>query len=248
MDYWSDVFNPDYQVPVFYVDPRDKDWFNENFQKRVTSKPYLDQFNNLYSYYTTNFGAGDADKDYVTNKNFIVFVYTHDYKANFGSIQIGAHEYTHDVQHSFDIWRTNEQLPCWVKEGQAMFFGLALSKSNLEDYLDLRYRFFQNTPEARTSLPQDPTNWVEFFTKGEANKHDCAAGGVYEAGALANEYLYSLKGKKGVVDLWKALETAPDFNTALKLAYGEDTSTLYPAFGRYIDSQLLELRKNINYR
>ena len=242
MNYWSDVYVPDYKVPVFFVDPRDKDWFNQEFPKHITDPDYLLAFNTDYAPQTSNFGAGDASTDTVTGEHYISYVYTSDYKSNFGSVQIGAHEYTHDVQHNFKIWNSATQFPCWTKEGQAMFFGISLSAKNLSDYLNVRYKYFQDNPESRTDLPQGNIDWVDYFTKAELNQRGCAAGGIYESGELAFEYLFSLHGKQGMIDMWKALEKAPDLDTALFQVFGVHKVELYKAFGDYIEGQLVEFR------
>jgi len=244
MDYWSDVYKPDYKLPVFFVDPKDAAWFNQEFPKHITDPDYLKAFNTDYAVKTSNYGAGDAATDSVTGQNYISYVYTNDYQPNFGSVQIGAHEYTHDVQHAFKIWNSSTQFPCWTKEGQAMFFGISLSATSLSDYLNVRYKYFQDNPESRTDLPQTHIDWVDYFTKAELNKQGCAAGGIYESGELAFEYLFSLHGKQGMIDLWKSIETAPDFDTALFNVFGRHKTDLYKAFGDYIESQLVELRKN----
>ena len=244
MDFWSDVFKPDYKMPVFFVNPTDKAWFNEVFPKRIDNPTFLNHFNNVYSFISTSWGSGDADSDIKTKQNFIVYVYTNDYKPNFGSSQIGAHEYTHNVQHTFNIWNNNEQFPCWAKEGQAMLFGMVLAQPTLNDYLNVRYKFYQNTPEARTDLPQNSPNWVTFFTNAEQNKMMCANGGIYEAGALAFEYLFSLKGKKGMIEFLQSLEAEEDFDIVLLKVFGQKKIDLYRNFGNYIESQLIELRKN----
>ena len=125
-----------------------------------------------------------------------------------------------------------------------MFFGISLSATSLSDYLNVRYKYFQDNPESRTDLPQTHIDWVDYFTKAELNKQGCAAGGIYESGELAFEYLFSLHGKQGMIDLWKSIETAPDFDTALFNVFGRHKTDLYKAFGDYIESQLVELRKN----
>lgn len=244
MDFWSDVFKPNYKFPIFFVNPIDKTWFNETFPKRVDNPEYLKHFNNNYADKRTNFGAGDSDSDRSNSQSFIVFVNTNDYRPNFGSTQIGAHEYTHAVQHTFKIWNGNEQFPCWVKEGQAMLFGMVLAQPTLKNYLEVRFKFYQNTPEARTDLPQNSPNWINFFKNAEVNKMNCASGGVYEAGALAFEYLYSKYGKNGMIEFWKNLETESNFEGAILKTFNVKKLDLYKDFGLYIEGQLVELRKN----
>jgi hypothetical protein len=244
MDYWSDVYKPDFKLPIFFVDPRDAAWFNDEFPKHISDPDYLNAFNSDYASKATNYGAGDASTDLATGHPYISYVYTSDYQPNFGSVQIGAHEYTHDVQHTFNLGKTPTQFPCWTKEGQAMFFGISLSATSLNDYLNVRYKYFQDNPESRTDLPQTHIDWVDYFTKAEENKRGCAAGGIYESGELAFEYLFSLHGKQGMIDLWKSIETAPDFDTALFNVFGRHRTDLYKAFGDYIESQLVEFRKS----
>ena len=244
MEYWSDLYKPEYAIPVFFVDPRDKPWFDSEFPKVVGDKDELRAFDEERSTHLKDYGSGEAGTDPVSGKNFIVFIYTKDFRANFGTSQIGGHEYTHDVQHSFSIWNYPTQFPCWAKEGEAEFFGMSLAQTTLSDYLNVRLKFFQNNEESDTNLPQVKIDWVQFFTQAEENKFNCAAGGVYEAGALAFEYLYSLHGREGILNLWKNLETSPTFDDALFQTFTQHKEQLYKNFGDYIQSQLVEFRKN----
>jgi hypothetical protein len=120
---------------------------------------------------------------------------------------------------------------------------MSLAQTTLSDYLNVRLKFFQNNEESDTNLPQAKIDWVQFFTQAEENKFNCAADGVYEAGALAFEYLYSLHGREGILNLWKNLETSPTFDDALFQTFAQHKEQLYKNFGDYIQSQLVEFRK-----
>lgn len=235
--YWSDIYLPNRPIPVFFVTPKDGKWLSSTFPKYSEDKEYLPYWKKNIAERESSFQSADAGFNSKDLSTYLVFTNGKDFKENFGTKQVGAHEYTHNVQHQY-----RENANCWMKEGEAHFYSMVLINKNVDEYIDLRKANFLGTPEAQTSLPKK-TNWVEFFKQAEEGGFNCASGGVYDAGSLAYEYLFLKGGKAATLAFWKDFELTQNYDASFLKIYGKTTAQLYPEFGKYIDYQVAQLKK-----
>ena len=235
--YWSDIYHPVKPIPAFFLTPKDGKWLSGIFPKYSEDKEYLPYWNKNISGQDGRYQSADSGFNSKDLSAYMVFTNGKDFQENFGTKQVAAHEYTHNVQHQY-----RENPNCWMKEGEAHFYSMVLINKNVDEYIDLRKDNFLGTPEAQTSLPTK-VNWVEFFKKAEEGGFNCASGGVYDAGSLAYEYLFLKGGKAATVAFWKEFEKTQNYDQAFLKIYGKKTAQLYPEFGKYIDYQVAQLRK-----
>ena len=138
------------------------------------------------------------------------------------------HEWVHNVQnevsYKFDqnANPVNQNMPCWFKEGQAVFYGSVLGyRDDYTGYLKVRdwnmkngaYRNSQN----RTDVLQTLQKLDESY-----NPYNCGSDGGYSIGSIAVERMVLLKGHSGILAFMQELKNHNNWQEAFEVVYGVD--------------------------
>lgn len=233
IDFWSPQFIQTKSLPTFFMTEKDKDWF---FDKLNTFGFHPDTIIHM----TRNWenmvgrggdrvtwagvygqGGGDAFTFYVWGTNAV--------STSAGWLQVAPHEWTHSAQNNAAGY-----LPCWFKEGQATYYGLALAATGEKHFSEIRKEYF--SPNDEIDIRKEPTQgwpaWIEDKSQPDADMN-CGSNGAYTAGGILTEYMLSLKGHKGITDFFSASKV-DGWQKALEKVYETSWSNFKIDAGKYL--------------
>jgi hypothetical protein len=150
------------------------------------------------------------------------------------------HEWVHNVQNevSFKFEGNpnpgNQNMPCWFKEGQAVFYGSALGyRNDYSGYLKVRDWNMKNgkygNSQNRTDISQTLLKLDESY-----DPFNCGTDGGYSIGSIAVEKMVLLKGHSGVIAFMKELKNQTYWQEAFEVVYGIDGDQWISAVGKEI--------------
>ena len=134
------------------------------------------------------------------------------------------HEWVHNVQNeeSYKPNQLEQNLPCWFKEGQAVFYGSVLGyRNDYSGYLKVRD---WNMKNGKYRNPQDRTDIFQTLQKLDEsyNGFTCGTDGGYSIGSIAVERMVLLKGHKGILAFMQELKNQTYWQEAFEIVYGID--------------------------
>ena len=150
------------------------------------------------------------------------------------------HEWVHNVQNAvsvnLDINQNplNQNMPCWFREGQAVFYGGVLGyRNDYSGYLKVRNWNMKNgvygKPLMRTDISQTLIKLDEGY-----DRFACGIDGGYSIGSLAVEKMILLRGHQGVLAFMKELKKTTYWQEAFEIAYGIDGDQWLSSVGKEI--------------
>jgi hypothetical protein len=151
----------------------------------------------------------------------------------------GPHEWTHFAQQTL-LGEIN-LIPCWLKEGQATYYGDAIGMRNRVAW----------AAAWRTSIRElDRNGLVDYRTLSQAqilqwfNAHDetipatsCGPGGTFIMGAMASEYLLGTLGHQGMVDFLRDTRRTHDWRISLSKSLGVPISTAMDQITSFVTAE-----------
>ena len=185
----------------------------------------------------------------------IVYLCTNSSGVNVEDSQTLPHEYFHLVQLStLDNW--NNEMPCWILEGSATYFGAAIgffAKPNI-DYTPYSRLFFSRlldqSPLGRDASAQilKSGNVKEIVSKvigpttatQNSVSKGCAATGAYAVGALITEYIVVTFGPEKFVELSLTDFSSSRWKRAFRKIFGISVNQLFQDSTGYISKQIVE--------
>ena len=150
------------------------------------------------------------------------------------------HEWVHNVQDAvsknFDenLNPVNQNMPCWFKEGQAVFYGSVLGyRKDYSGYLKVRDWNLKNgkyrNAQFRTDISQTLQKLDESF-----DRFNCGTEGGYSIGSIAVEKMVLLKGHAGIIAFMKELKNQRYWQEAFEIVYGIDGDQWINSVGKEI--------------
>lgn len=201
-------------------------------------------------------GAAGDDKNGVATLFFNTSTHSN-WGDSFWS-QVPAHEFTHVVQR-YELANTMGPMLCWVREGNANFYGWMIAGRNSQ----AAYRNFWLQALSRIpTLGEDPdfqsrtaSYWTDFFVEGESKStQECDPWINYMLGAMAFQYLAGNYGNQkiqdfylGLKDSWKGVcngpvnkgnYPCPSWKITFKKVFGITPEAAYPKIGQYIYDEI----------
>ena len=162
--------------------------------------------------------------------------------------QTAIHEYFHLVQQNYLI----NKMPCWMKEGSAIYFGSFLgiydsdtsgdSSKNFIKGLTFQYNpggTYQNPPNTRlTDKIQTDSGVNDVLTALESPTAECLSLGAYSVGATATDALIAVKGFNKYMDFVSTFRTSSDWKTDFRNTYGMSPGEFYLKLAPYLRARL----------
>ena len=165
--------------------------------------------------------------------------------------QTSIHEYFHLVQQKYSL----NKMACWMVEGSATYFGVALGVDG-EDPTGKSTTIFLNQLAGQYN-PGGPRNLgsasklrqkistdegaVQVLKDLELNPGrdvDCLSYAAYSVGAIATEALIGARGFKSYMDFVATFPTASDWKLEFKKAYGLTPDEFYLKLAPYLRARL----------
>ena len=201
-------------------------------------------------------GAAGDDKNGVATLFFNTST-----RSNWGDSfwsQVPAHEFTHVVQR-YELANTMGPMLCWVREGNANFYGWMIAGRNsqaayrnfwLQAISHIKYDTGISDYESKTAA-----YWTNFFVEGESKStQECDPWINYILGAMAFQYLAGNYGNDKIQDFYLGLRDSwngicngpvnkgnypcPSWKITFKKVFGITPEDAYPKFGQYIYDEI----------
>ena len=238
--FWQTQFLPDKPFPVLVFSEKDEDWYKNQLMNLGVGNEFITQKINQYRSQVQRTGSriNGAGLNGFQNKNWLEFNFGTDFGAkNFGSearlfelgsLKVGPHEYTHLAQWKLVDGPSSDFLPCWFIEGGAEFYGMILGAKDLQTLKEMRYnqvweRYYLNFDGMGYEPAQGWESFLEengAFSETSKPSNECGPNGAYPVGAVATQYLYELKGQKGIIDFMEGVQESRDWRKTLLNVYG----------------------------
>lgn len=166
--------------------------------------------------------------------------------------QTAIHEYFHLVQQKFQ----DGPLACWLLEGSATYFGIALGvdgedptgvagKKFIES---LAYQYnpgggYNNPPNTRMrDLAQTTEGVIKIMTaldlRPRSPQDNCLVLGSYAAGHIATEALIAVKGFTTYMTFMESLKNGKDWQVNFESAFGISTQEFYRKLAPYFKTRI----------
>lgn len=140
------------------------------------------------------------------------------------------HEYTHSIFYE-QSWKYQEQVPCWLTEGGAEFFGTLISTSDSASrYLDLR----NSRITGRGGPGSGQIDWVNFINRTDRSDLSGRGGDpclevrseIYHHAVLPVEFLVDRLGIPGLLALMRETAKTP-WAVEIERAFSKPKSEVY---------------------
>ena len=232
---WQVQYLPSEPLPTLFFTEKDRSWFISSMNELgVYSENQLSNFDDEVKR-NGNRGnwagvTGDGGKLWMT---YMIGTGRNTFDPN--DLQVAAHEYTHLVQNAISPQQFSA---CWQIEGGAAFYGLYLGANSikqLNEFIKFRDRekYFYGFDGL---IKQSPKNFGILIDRFGPNydSRQCGPDGAYPIGAVMHEYLYSLKGHEGIIEMLKNVASAKDFTLGMENTYQKSWITLRSELIKYL--------------
>ena len=234
--FWQ-LFTPSTtKIHMVFADRADLDWFKVTMERiQPGTSDWLPRIYSLASSVPKNAYAGANGRDASGNALFFYLPGTSTVATSSGWLGVGPHEWTHFAQNVMtgDI----RNAPCWFKEGQATYFGNAISNNILKEWpivwrnqiLSMKYDY----PEFFELNEESLKKW---FINHELNMPNdvCGPDGAFMIGGIATEYLVGTIGVDGVNNFQLKLKGGQDWKTAIFQVTGKSYETLMEEIVKFV--------------
>lgn len=166
--------------------------------------------------------------------------------------QTAIHEYFHLVQQKFQ----DGPLACWLLEGSATYFGIALGVDGADPtgaagrkfVESLAYQYnpggsYNNPPNTRMrDLAQTSEGVIKIMTaldlRPRSPQDNCLVLGSYAAGHIATEALIAVKGFTTYMSFLESLKNGKDWQVNFESAFGISTQEFYKKLAPYFKTRI----------
>lgn len=235
---WQPQYLPDKPLTTFFFSEKDRDWFiSEMKSSGVYSEHQLANFDD-----EVKRNGNRANWAGVTGEGGRIWML---YMIGSGKSapdnndwQVAAHEYTHLAQFAI-AKESNQTMTCWQVEGGAAFYGLFLGAKDAAQVATFTKE--RNNDGGFLGFPgltklQKP-NFEKYLDQFGPNYDNtkCGPNGAYQIGGIANEYLYTLKGHRGLIEMLQKTAENKDFAVAIEQVYGKPWPVIRKGIASYIN-------------
>ena len=165
--------------------------------------------------------------------------------------QIFVHETTHFYQRA--ILKSMAPMTCWMREGQAVFLGMAVTadtEKNFTDFWKHVYSFglVSNEPSMKNYYSYSENDWYEWLKQQETHLlFDCDPYLYYHTGMLIWSYIYGTYGPYKANEFFNEISKFPVDNTLAKEGIPQSSwkKAYEVVFGVKVDDDYRKLAKFI---
>lgn len=243
--FWSKDYIPK-GFKAIYFDNQDGAWANDlnNNLRMFNGMPFEKITKDIYSYCD----AGNSGNEW----QFVQCLPDYD-KYKIKTNQTTPHEYTHCVQNYFVGAENSLDVPDWINEGSATYYGMYLgynkNEKEMQKFLkelyaghgmrngdkDILYKIFKY---------QSKKQRIQFLknleTSGRSSNKDSLA--IYAIGALGTELLISDYGQERFTQFYLEFNKSRDWKINFKNAFGISVDSFYVKLSSYVSSNVESLK------
>ena len=234
---WQAQYLPKSPLPTLFFSENDRDWFIQEMTKLdLYSEKQLSNFDN--EILRNGNRASWAGVTGEGGQTWLVFMIgTGRTAVDRNMVEVSAHEYTHLAQFSIAD-KNQEQLTCWQVEGGAYFYGAYVGSKTIKNLLSSNLeRNNDSGYEGFGGILNTPSNQFENLMESFGPNYDhtkCGPNGAYPIGSVAHEYLYTLKGHDGIIELIRNVAESGNFESAVQETYGKKWPILRKEIANYL--------------
>ena len=254
---WSDVI-PNNQLPVVLFTEDDGPWVDQK-QTELTGSWLRDS--ELQSQRLKKYGCNIGGM-YLPGVLFFCVKYDpRESTVSYGDLHVFAHEYTHFMEMNVKNWTGSasgnaigKRNSCWIEEGFATFYGMAVgaspedqSGSKRRKFLsDLLFNYDNNRKQPqgtlKAELERGNANTVKsLMAMLENTPWPCdETQNAYALGSLAAEALVASFGQEQMVKFYLSSASTGDWKKSFQNVFGLSVDTFYEKLTPYIASQFTE--------
>lgn len=224
--FWQNFTSSATKIHIVFADRSDLDWFRDKMSEiQPQNTSWLNRIYNLAKANPLNQYGGSNGYDLQGNSLFFFLPGTSTTASSPGWLGVGPHEWTHSAQWS--IAKNFNNLPCWLKEGQATFYGNVLSNSKRDNWANV-WKYQLNTlkddySQFYTMNAGDLQKWFDNHSY-DMPENVCGPDGSYQIGAIATEYLVGTLGVHQMNALLQNLDIRGKWETNLSRLSGKPVS------------------------
>lgn len=169
-----------------------------------------------------------------------------------------SHEYTHFMEMNVKNWMAHARgqgigtrNPCWIEEGFATFYGLAVGSYSSDTAGQYRRQFVRELTYHYDDHRKDPHGTLaKLLVQGNVSETKRLFGmlentpwpcdeteNAYALGSLAAEALVAVKGQAGMVNFYKASARTGNWRQSFQEAFGITVDNFYEKLTPYLASQ-----------
>jgi hypothetical protein len=236
MVFWQKYTGQNSQVRMVFADRQDLDWFVETMKSiQPGNQSWIPRIYDLAKSGPIDQYGGSNGGDLQGRSLFFFLPGTTTKSTSSGWLGVGPHEWTHHAQ--YQMAGNTDLFPCWFKEGQATYFGNAISNSDLNNWAKhwrgeiqtIQYSF----PQFKTISYQDLQTW---FTNHELNMPNgvCGPDGAFMIGGIAVEYLVGTMGVDDTNNFLLQIKKGVTWKVALEKLSGKTSEQLMNDLVAYV--------------
>lgn len=232
---WQVQYLPQEPLPTLFFTEKDRKWFAETVSGLgFYSESKLSQFDNEVSRNGNRANwagiTGDGGRLLMT---YMIGTGRNTFDPN--DAQVAAHEYTHLAQNGI---ASQHFLACWQIEGGASFYGLYLGAKNLKElssFTKVRNNepYYLGFSGLKKQSPQSLPKLIKQFSASYGDQK-CGPDGAYPVGNVMHEYLYTLKGHQGIIEMLQNVAAEKSFTTGMDKTFGKPWPELQSEIVKYI--------------
>ena len=213
---------------MVFADRSDLDWFKATMIRiQPGNQDWLPRIYELATNNPKNAFGGSQGFDSAGNALFFYLPGIETTPNSPGWLGVGPHEWTHFAQLELtgDIYK----VPCWFKEGQATYYGNAISNKEISNWANISKNQISSL---NSEFPQffdfNESELRKWFAEHELNMPNdvCGPDGAFTIGALATEYLAGTIGVEGIHTFETNLKSGMNWKDSLSQVTGKDFEPL----------------------
>ena len=226
--FWQSFTSRTTKIRMVFADRSDLDWFRSTMIRiQPGNQSWLPRIYDLAKTNPKNAFAGSQGFDSTGNALFFYLPGIETTPDSPGWLGAGPHEWTHfaQLELSGDIYK----VPCWIKEGQATYYGNAISNKEISNWARISK---DQIGSLKTEFPQffnfNESTLRKWFADHEMNMPNdvCGPDGAFVIGALATEYLAGTIGVEGIHTFETNLKSGMNWKDSLSNVTGKGFETL----------------------
>jgi hypothetical protein len=226
--FWQSYTPRTTKIRMVFADRSDLDWFKSTMIRiQPGNQDWLPRIYDLATNNPKNAFAGSQGFDSEGNALFFYLPGTDTTPTSPGWQGVGPHEWTHFAQLALsgDIYK----VPCWFKEGQATYYGNAISNKEISNWAKISKN---QIGSLKSDFPQfydfNESTLRKWFSEHELDMPNnvCGPDGAFVIGALATEYLAGTIGVEGIHTFETNLKSGMNWKDSLSQVTGKSFEPL----------------------
>lgn len=243
--FWQKYTPPSMGIHMVFADRADMAWFTKTMNTvRADNSDWLPRIVNLANSDVNMALAGANGQDSNGNGFFFFLPGKNTSPNSAGWLGTGPHEWTHLAQ--MTMTQNRDVYPCWFKEGQATYFGNAISNNDLSQWSKIwKSQLSSLDTDYSSFFSMDKKALEKWFDSHTFNmpQNVCGPDGAFMIGAMAVEYMVGTIGVEGVNNILLQLGKGKNWDDAIAVESGMKVDALMQNIVEFVLLQRAWLQK-----